>query len=180
MASCACFLVPTNSRDWPLSDRCAHEVVGLLQLLDGLLQVDDIDAVALRVDVGSHLGVPAAGLMTEVDACLRAGLSWIRRLPLLVVSPSNLVLPPEPSSPLPTFGTDRKSGTPCGIPEHYTVHYYRLQALFPRKCLFPAHFLKFPRGTAGCEEILNIFHFPHPALAFLNNFFDNKKSSCAS
>ena len=46
-------------------------------------------------------------------------------------------------------------GSPCGIPEHYTVHYYRLQALFPRKCLFPAHFLKFPRGTAGCEEILN-------------------------
>ena len=33
---------------------------------------------------------------------LRAGLSWIRRLPLLVVSPSNLVLPLEPSSLLPT------------------------------------------------------------------------------
>lgn len=59
-------------------------------------------------------------------------------------------------------------GSPCGIPEHYTVHYYRLQALFSRKCLFPAHFLKFPRGMASCEEILNNFHFPHPALAFLN------------
>ena len=51
----------------------AHEVVGFLELLDGLLQVDDIDAVALRVNVGSHLGVPAAGLMTEVDACLEQG-----------------------------------------------------------------------------------------------------------
>src|SRR5574344_1879157 len=70
-------------------------------------------------------------------------------------------------------------GSPCGIPEHYTVHYYRLQALFSRKCLCPAHFLKFPRGTAGCEEILNIFHFPHPALAFLNIFFIIKNSSYA-
>ena len=51
----------------------AHEVVGFLELLDGLLQVDDIDAVALRVNVGSHLGIPAAGLMTEVDACLEQG-----------------------------------------------------------------------------------------------------------
>ena len=50
------------------------EVVSLLQLLHGLLQVDDIDAVALRVDIGSHLGVPATGLMTEVDACFQQGL----------------------------------------------------------------------------------------------------------
>ena len=51
-----------------------HESIGLLQLLHGLLQVDDIDAVALRVDIGSHLGVPAAGLVTEVDTCLQQGL----------------------------------------------------------------------------------------------------------
>jgi len=52
----------------------AHEVIGLLQLLYGLLQVDDIDAVALRVNVGSHLGVPAAGLVAEVDTGLQQGL----------------------------------------------------------------------------------------------------------
>ena len=46
----------------------ADEVVCLLQLLDGLLQVDDIDAVALGVDIGGHLGVPPAGLVTEVYA----------------------------------------------------------------------------------------------------------------
>ena len=51
-----------------------HEGIGLLQLLHGLLQVDDIDAVALRVDIGSHLGVPAAGLMTEVYTGLQQGL----------------------------------------------------------------------------------------------------------
>ena len=43
------------------------EVIGLFQLLDGLLQVDDVDAVALAVNVLGHLGVPAAGLVTEVD-----------------------------------------------------------------------------------------------------------------
>ena len=47
------------------------EVVGLLQLLHGLLQVNDVDAVALGVNVGGHLGVPAAGLVTEMHACLK-------------------------------------------------------------------------------------------------------------
>ena len=45
----------------------ANEVVSLFELLDGLLQVDDIDAVTLHVDVLGHFGVPAAGLVTEVD-----------------------------------------------------------------------------------------------------------------
>ena len=38
------------------------------------LQIDDIDAVALGVNVGGHLGVPAAGLVTEVDTGLQQGL----------------------------------------------------------------------------------------------------------
>ena len=46
----------------------AHEVVGFVGLAHGLLQVDDVDAVALSEDVLSHLGVPAAGLVTEVHA----------------------------------------------------------------------------------------------------------------
>ena len=50
------------------------ESVSLLQLLHGLLQVNDIDTVALGVDIGSHLGVPATGLVTEMDACLQQGL----------------------------------------------------------------------------------------------------------
>ncbi len=44
-------------------------VVGVVNHAYGLLQVDDVDAVPLREDVGSHLGVPPAGLMTEVYAC---------------------------------------------------------------------------------------------------------------
>ncbi|MPM95631.1 hypothetical protein SDC9_142786 [bioreactor metagenome] len=52
----------------------ADEIVRLLQLADGLLQVHNINAVALGIDIGSHLGVPPAGLMAEVDACLQQGL----------------------------------------------------------------------------------------------------------
>ena len=47
------------------------EVVSLLQLLHGLLQVDDIDPIALSEDVGSHLGVPPTGLVAEVYAGLQ-------------------------------------------------------------------------------------------------------------
>ena len=47
------------------------EVIGLLQLLHGLLQVDDIDPVALGVDVGRHLGIPTTGLVAEVHAGLQ-------------------------------------------------------------------------------------------------------------
>ena len=36
----------------------------------GLRQVDDVDPVALPVNVGGHLGIPAVGLMPEVDASL--------------------------------------------------------------------------------------------------------------
>ena len=45
----------------------ADKVIGFLELLDGLREVDDVDAVTLHIDVFGHLGVPAAGLVTEVD-----------------------------------------------------------------------------------------------------------------
>ena len=43
------------------------ELIGFLQLLHGLLKVNDVDAVTLTIDVLGHLGVPASGLVTEVD-----------------------------------------------------------------------------------------------------------------
>ena len=45
--------------------------VDLAQAQHRLLQIDDVDAVALLEDVGLHLGVPPAGLMAEVDARLQ-------------------------------------------------------------------------------------------------------------
>ena len=43
---------------------------GGLDALQGLLQVDDVDAVAIAVDEALHLRVPAAGLVAEVDTGL--------------------------------------------------------------------------------------------------------------
>src|SRR6267143_5540293 len=49
----------------------AREVPRVVKEPDGLLQVDDVDAVARGEDVGLHLRVPAAGLMPEMDTCLQ-------------------------------------------------------------------------------------------------------------
>ena len=44
--------------------------VGPQQAANGLAQVDDVDEIALAVDVRPHLGVPTAGPMPEMDAGL--------------------------------------------------------------------------------------------------------------
>jgi len=46
------------------------EFRGFLELLERLLQVDDVDPIALAEDELLHLRVPALGLVTEVDASL--------------------------------------------------------------------------------------------------------------
>ena len=46
------------------------EGIGLVDLANGLRQVDDVDAIALGEDVRSHLRVPAAGLVAKVHASL--------------------------------------------------------------------------------------------------------------
>ena len=48
-------------------DGVAHERGRLVEELDGLLEVDDVDAVALVEDVAFHLRIPALGLVTEVQ-----------------------------------------------------------------------------------------------------------------
>src|SRR5205807_3288648 len=85
----------------------AHVVVGPLEAGHGLLQVDYVNAIALREDEGAHLGVPAAGLVAEVDTGLQELLhgnashgrtvlsfSLPRRSPALAVS-----YQPAPLSP---------------------------------------------------------------------------------
>ena len=49
----------------------AREVVRLLEQLEGLLEVDDVDASALGEDEAAHLRVPASRLVAEVDAGLQ-------------------------------------------------------------------------------------------------------------
>src|SRR3954454_18940178 len=46
------------------------ELVGLVDVTQRLLDVDDVDAVALGEDEALHLRVPAAGLVPEVDAAV--------------------------------------------------------------------------------------------------------------
>ena len=74
-------------------DGVAHEAVRGVDPLQRLLEVDDVDAVALTEDEALHLRVPAPGLVSEVDAglqqllhgddgcrCLSHGLPfWSRR-----------------------------------------------------------------------------------------------------
>ena len=52
-------------------DGLGDEGEGRVEALDRLRQVDDVDAVALREDERLHLRVPAAGLVSEVDAGLK-------------------------------------------------------------------------------------------------------------
>ena len=57
-----------------IGDRVAHDVESLVQQFDGLLQVNDMNAVALREDIRLHAGVPLVGAMSKVDAALEQGL----------------------------------------------------------------------------------------------------------
>ena len=64
--SWACFFVPTKRMSFPLLGDRLGELQGVLEDLDRLLQVDDVDAVALAVDEFLHLRVPPLGLVAEM------------------------------------------------------------------------------------------------------------------
>ena len=51
-----------------LGGEIGNECGSFLEELERLLQVNDVDPVALSEDVLLHLRIPALGLMTEVDA----------------------------------------------------------------------------------------------------------------
>ena len=53
---------PVVARELP------HELGGLIEHLDRLLQIDDVDPASTTEDVPLHLRVPATGLVTEVNA----------------------------------------------------------------------------------------------------------------
>src|SRR6185436_3970615 len=61
-------LLRADEQDRPPGGRqVAREPLRVPELLEGLLQVDDVDAVPLPEDVLRHLRVPALGLVAEVD-----------------------------------------------------------------------------------------------------------------
>ena len=53
-----------------LQDHAAEQLLGLLDLAEGLLEIDDVDARPLGEDEPAHLRVPAAGLVAEMNAGL--------------------------------------------------------------------------------------------------------------
>ena len=54
-----------------VGDEVANEDIGLLEVVEGLMQVHNMDPRAFAVDEAFHLRVPAAGLVTEVETCLQ-------------------------------------------------------------------------------------------------------------
>ena len=54
-----------------MGDSLFHELVRLVDVRQRLLQIDDVDAVAVGEDEPLHLGIPATGLMPEVGAAVK-------------------------------------------------------------------------------------------------------------
>ncbi len=49
----------------------ADEGEGLFHAAQGFVQVDDVDPIARAIDIALHFGVPAMGLVAEMDAGLQ-------------------------------------------------------------------------------------------------------------
>ena len=64
-------LGPDEEHAVAAGDGVAGGLEGEVQPLHGLGEVDDVDPVALREDERAHLGIPAAGLVAEMDAGLQ-------------------------------------------------------------------------------------------------------------
>src|SRR5207249_2011977 len=107
----------------------ADERVGLAELLERLLEIDDVDAVALPEDVLLHLRVPSLGLVAEVYSGLQQLLHRQRR------HASSFGLPPPRFVGSPrTAGTRSQArlaygcGSPCGPARSNGPHYHRKRA----------------------------------------------------
>ena len=65
-------LFGSDVQDGPaVGNRLLDELVGAIDEIQRLLQVDDVDAIALGEDEALHLRVPPPGLVPEVDAALK-------------------------------------------------------------------------------------------------------------
>ena len=68
MASRAERLVPTNSTVPPSATTALMKFTASLKQRQRLLEIDDVDLVALAEDEGRHLRVPEPGLVSEMHA----------------------------------------------------------------------------------------------------------------
>ena len=112
-------------------------------MVDGDLEVDDVNIVPRRVDVLCHLGVPAFSLVTEMHACFQQGFHCCD----CHISPPFLFLPPPTSSLRLPCGT---TAAPPGCAVHLRLYYIKIffASLWNE---IPPPFSKF---CAGCEREL--------------------------
>src|SRR5579883_497665 len=61
------FLRANEQDSATISGQLLYKPVSLIEARHRLLEIDDMDAVAIHKDERLHLGVPAPGLMTKVD-----------------------------------------------------------------------------------------------------------------
>ncbi len=91
--SLLCLLLRPHKEDaLAISNHALDEGVSLLELTDSLLQVDNVDAIALHKDIWSHLGVPTPRLVPEVHTSLEQLLHADYRH-----GNTSFVFPPHPS-----------------------------------------------------------------------------------
>jgi hypothetical protein len=97
------------------ADAGGDEAGRVYERAGGHLDVDDVDPVLLAVDVRTHTGVPAAGLMTEMDAGFEQFTKGNRRhsYSRMVVRPPAFKRQPEAGKPTSsTMPDERKPKLP--------------------------------------------------------------------
>src|ERR1051326_6751622 len=62
------FLRAYKKDSFTIGSKLFHKLVRLIETPHCLLQIHDMDAIAIHKDEGLHFGVPATGLMSEVYA----------------------------------------------------------------------------------------------------------------
>src|SRR5579875_1587363 len=65
------FLRADEQNSATIGGELLHKLVSLIEACHRLLEIDDMDAIAIHKDEWLHLGVPAPGLMPKVNACLK-------------------------------------------------------------------------------------------------------------
>jgi hypothetical protein len=62
---------PDKKNTFSIGHGVFNKSIGLIKLLHRLLQINNINPIALHINIGSHLGIPPAGLMTKVNSCFQ-------------------------------------------------------------------------------------------------------------
>ncbi len=66
----SCSLRADEEHPLALEHHLPDRLLGPVEPVQSLPEVDDVDAVALREDEPLHLRIPTASLVSEVDTCL--------------------------------------------------------------------------------------------------------------